>query len=353
MSRVRVRGWWLLPLCVAAVLATPWPTWLVEHLYSRRLYPRIQHVLTGLTNSVAWAVMDAMLIGAALYVLWRLVRTVVAARDRGVGSALWELGRRLLRTSAMIAAVFLLVWGMNYRRVPLEQALRGESQVTVSAEDIQRLAEAAATSARDTRPVDTLTPSLDELATRLAPSFQAALQSLGYPPITIVGRPKVSVVLTPFFTAAGVTGMVNPLALESIIYPELLPFERPMVLAHEWAHLAGVADEADASAVAWLTCTRAGADLAYSGHLFLVIESSGAVPRTVWRDVRATLGPGVISDLAALTQRLTRQEPVVRDTAFKVYDGYLRSNSVPDGVRSYSRVLRVLAALDARRRAGQ
>ena len=33
-------------------------------------------------------------------------------------------------------------------------------------------------------------------------------------------------------------------------FPDLLPFERPFVLAHEWAHLAGHADEAEASAVA-------------------------------------------------------------------------------------------------------
>ena len=45
--------------------------------------------------------------------------------------------------------------------------------------------------------------------------------------------------MTPFFTWTGVDGMINPLALESIVHPDLLPFERPFVLAHEWAHLAG------------------------------------------------------------------------------------------------------------------
>lgn len=353
MSRVRVRGWWLLPLVVAAILAAPWPSWFIEYAYSRALYPHIQRVMTALSNRTPWAVMDVLLVGGAVYVAWLLVRAVAAVRERGVVSALWELLRRVLRTSAVIALVFLIVWGLNYRRVPLELVLRGGNQVTVSASEIQALAEQAVVGSRVTRPAEPGGPTpggdgFPALAARLAGPFQQALQQLGYPVTTVVGRPKVSRFLTPFFTAAGVTGMVNPLVLESIVHPELLPFERPMVLAHEWAHLAGVADEADASAVAWLACTLAGGDLAYSAHVFVVIEASAALPGPAWRGLRARLDPGVVSDLQALAHRLTKQQPVVRDTAFKVYDGYLKSNSVADGVRSYSRVLRVLAALASR-----
>jgi hypothetical protein len=128
----------------------------------------------------------------------------------------------------------------------------------------------------------------------------------------------------------------------------LLPFERPMTLGHEWAHLAGFADEADASAVAWLACTLGDRDLAYSAHLDVVLEAASALPGSVWRELRPTLDPGVVQDIAALRKRLERQEPIVRDTAFKVYDRYLKSNGVEDGVRSYSRMLRVLVALTAR-----
>ena len=43
--------------------------------------------------------------------------------------------------------------------------------------------------------------------------------------------------------------MLNPFGLETIVLPDLLPYERPFVVAHEWAHLAGHADEAEASAI--------------------------------------------------------------------------------------------------------
>ncbi len=352
MSRVRVRGWWLLSLLALGLMAMPWPAWLIETGYSRRLYPLVQRAMTGASNRVGWAIIDALVVAAAMYVLWRLVRAFTRARESGILSGLWELTRRLLRTSALLGLVFLAVWGLNYRRVPLETTLRGATSATsattatIAAADIRALADAAAAGSRATRPPDDGggDRSYPSVAARLAGPFQLALQRLGMPAVA-TGRPKSSVVLTPFFTAAGVTGMVNPLLLESIVHPELLPFERPMVLAHEWAHLAGFADEADASAVGWLACTLGDPDLVYSAHVFVVIETAGAMPRPVWRDIRAQLDPGVIRDLDALTARLTRQTPVVRDTAFKVYDGYLRSNRVADGVQSYSRVLRVLIAM--------
>lgn len=354
MSRVRVRGWWLLAILTLAILAVPWPAWLVEAVYSRGIYPRIQRLVTALSNRVSWAVIDVLVAGLAMYLVWRLARIIGRARESGVVSALWEFSRRILRTAAFVAMVLLTLWGLNYRRTPLERTLRKGADVTVSADDIRALAERGVAGTRITRPADDapIDRTYASVAARLAGPFQEALRRLGMPADVEVGRPKTSLTLTPFFTAAGVTGMVNPFALESIVHPGLLPFERPMVLAHEWAHLAGFADEADASAVAWLACTLGDQDLAYSAHMFVVLESASAMPGSVWRELRAVLEPGVVEDIAALAARLTKMEPAVRDRAFKVYDGYLRSNRVPDGVRSYSRALRVLVAMRAAEVAG-
>ena len=81
--RVRVRGWWLGPLLLTVIGLTPWPAWFVERLYSRGIYPYIQRVMTTMSNVTPWAVMDGLLVAAAVYEMWRLVRTVAAARVRG------------------------------------------------------------------------------------------------------------------------------------------------------------------------------------------------------------------------------------------------------------------------------
>ena len=46
--------------------------------------------------------------------------------------------------------------------------------------------------------------------------------------------------------------MHAPFLLETLLNPDLTPPERPAVLAHEWAHLAGYAPEDDASFVGLL-----------------------------------------------------------------------------------------------------
>lgn len=349
MSRVRVRGWWFAGLLTLGVMAVPWPTWLVETTYSRGFYPRWQGVVTRASNLSSLAIVDYLLVAVAIYLVWLVVRFVRRTRERSLLAASWELARRLVRTSAVLALIFLVNWGLNYQRRPLEEALRGGTPATVTAEDIRALAERSIAGTHVTRPVDDqIDRDYASVAARLADPFQRALRQLGMTRPATIGRPKVSLILTPFYTKAGVTGMVNPFALESIVHPGLLPFERPMTLAHEWAHLAGFADEADASAVAWLACTLGDPDLAYSAHLSVVLEAASAMPGPVWRELRPKLAPGVLEDIAALQKRLEKQEPVVRDTAFKVYDRYLKSNGVSDGVRSYSRMLRVLVAMNAK-----
>jgi hypothetical protein len=174
--------------------------------------------------------------------------------------------------------------------------------------------------------------------------MQEALAALKLPSLARLGRPKFSLILTPFFTWTGTDGMINPLALESIVHPDLLPVERPFVLAHEWAHLAGEADEAEASAVGWLACMKGGPALAYSASLYLIGEAGGALPPAARQEAFARLADDVRADLQRIAERMRLQKPRVQRAAFQVYDQYLKANTVEDGTASYSRALTLILA---------
>ena len=138
--------------------------------------------------------------------------------------------------------------------------------------------------------------------------------------------------------------MLNPFGLETIVLPDLLPFERPFVLAHEWGHLSGHADEAEASAVGWLACMKAGPAPAYSASLFLLMETAGAMPADRREKAMARVDAGVRADLDAIALRMQQQKPAVQRTASRVYDEYLRANRVADGTASYARALTLILA---------
>jgi hypothetical protein len=172
--------------------------------------------------------------------------------------------------------------------------------------------------------------------------MENALRSLNRPPLKTPSQPKSSLLLTPFFRWSGVTGMVNPFGLETIIFPDLLPFERSFVLAHEWAHLSGHADEAEASAIGWLACMKGDAVTGYSASLFLIMETANAMPEEARESAMARLDAGVRSDLDAIAARMKDQKPSVQRTTSRVYDEYLKANRVADGTASYARALTLI-----------
>jgi hypothetical protein len=139
--------------------------------------------------------------------------------------------------------------------------------------------------------------------------------------------------------------MIDPLALESILDSELLPVERPFVLAHEWGHLTGAADEAEASAIGWLACMHGDPGLAYSASIYLIEEAAAAMPRQARQQALSGLDPGIRADLIEIAQRAARREqPQVQHAASQVYDHYLKANRVADGNASYSRALSLILA---------
>jgi len=340
MSRPRVTGSLLFPVLALLFFALPIPTWMVDRAYSNTTYHFWQSWVTGLSNLAPFAFLDLVLLGVIVLVIWRAARLVRLVRTDGVLNAIWEGAARLIRTVSLVALIFLLMWGLNYRRTPLSERV---GLATPSAEELKAvISDANALAARLRPPPINDYPGFVDVTRMLQDPLNASLAKLGREPLLTVGRPKYSLLLTPFFTRAGVNGMLNPFGLEAVINPDLLPFERPFTVAHEWAHLAGAADEAEASAIGWLACMNGPPELAYSANVYLIVEAGSALPSAAWREVRGKLDAGIRTDLEALARRENRQNPEVQRTAFRVYDEYLRANRVDDGVGSYSRSLSLI-----------
>ena len=146
-----------------------------------------------------------------------------------------------------------------------------------------------------------------------------------------------------------IDGMTDPFFLEIIVNPDLLPSERPFVIAHEWAHIAGFADEAEANFIAWLTCLRASPAAQYSAWLSAYQHVSSGLPPEDRRALAGALSPAVRADLIAERERFNRSSPAVRTAARGAYDTYLRANRIEDGIASYNAVVRLMlgTSLDA------
>jgi hypothetical protein len=322
-------------ILAAALLAAaaPLPAGIVEAWYSRGLYPRLQPIVTFISALVPIALLD---VAVVVLLAWALVAFARSWRRQRL-KALRRAAAAVVVMAAAIYLWFLVFWGLNYRRVPLEQKVAyDQASVTrekalkfgwLAVEQVNALQAASQASVAD--------------AQDLVRSFGRVETSLGARRHARVAEPKASL-LQWYFRTAAIDGMTNPFFLEVIVHPDLLPFERPFVLAHEWAHLAGYADESEANFVAWLACVTGGPSARYSGWLSAYELVSSALPREDRRALRDRLSAPVVADLLASSRRYARASPAVSTAARGAYDTYLRANRIEEGIASYSAAIRLM-----------
>jgi hypothetical protein len=339
-----MRRWIKAGIVVAAVVCAlvPLSGPLVERWYSTGLYPHIQRIVTPISNLIPFAMFDVMTIGAALLILVTLVRAVRRARrTRRFSVLLFTLGNVVVAAAAVYLA-FLLLWGFNYRRVSMSQRLMQDRAAPTAdaalALGLRAVQELNALRDEAHRAGDTA-PWADP---SLRSAFERAQSFLSDAPRALPGRMKPTIYGT-YFRWTSVDGMVNPFALEVMANPDLLPFERPFVAAHEWAHLAGYADESEANFVGWLTCLQGNARAKYSGWMFLYWQLSGEAGSAERTRLANALESGPRRDVDDIAERLRRGRwPLLQQSSWKVYDQYLKANRVEAGVRSYGLVVTLI-----------
>jgi hypothetical protein len=330
----------------AALALAPLPRPLVERWYSRGIYPACQRLLTSASNLAPFALFDVLLIAIAAWLVWRLAGDVALHRRVGWPRAGLGIALRLLATAAAVYLVFLAAWGLNYQRAALQDRLEFDARLVtpgrardladVAVDRVNALYGAAHAAGPGINVVDIV-----DMAS-LAVAFADAERVLGVAHPATPARPKHSW-LNPYFRAAAVDGMTDPFLLETLVVSDLLPVETPLVVAHEWGHLAGFADEGEANFIGWLTCVRGSNSEQYSGWLFLYGEMAGGLRRDDRSAVAARLAPGPRDDLRAIADRIRGHvNPRVSAAGWHVYDRYLKANRVEAGAASYAEIVRLI-----------
>ena len=328
------RGRLIVIVSAIAAAVVPAPAAWVERVYSRTLYLTVQPYVTTVSNLVPVALLDVVVAFLFALVVLRFARDW---RSHGPRGAVASGVLRLATIAACLYLLFLTSWGFNYRRVPLEAKLdfdrrrvTPESAIALASRAAGELNAGYAAAHRDRFHVELLERS-----------FAEAQGLLGSTRLAVTGRPKRSLAGL-YFRYAAIDGMTVPVVLEVILNPDLVSVEQPSVLAHEWAHLAGYADESEANFVGWIAAVRSADPVArYSAWIDAYTVSVNALPR----EARATLprlDEGPRQDFRAIAARYAHSSPLVRTAARGVYDSYLKANRVEEGIENYGLVLELL-----------
>ena len=295
------------------------PSRLVEDWYATGLFPLVSATMAVIADAVGFSWLDV-----AIFLAFPLFTYLVYRR-------------KFLAVVGIVAGGYLFffwTWGLNYHRQPLISKLEFEAgRVTPEsvgefgrdvADELNRLYRQKDTSGYD----DT---TVRQVANQRVRQVVEELDGTNW---ETSPRMKTSRLLNPFFKAAGVEGMFNPFGHEALVTSGLLPFERPMVLAHEIAHVRGYPNEGDANFVALMASVNSSNEaFAYSGWLYL------------WAYLRSDeldqlLDEGPRKDLFEVSLRRRRNRIAWISRAHtRTLDVFLKANRVEGGVRSYARIV--------------
>ena len=321
---------WVVPALAVATFTASWaglyPSLFVEQWYARRLFPLISCFAELIADAVSFSWLDMAVPVVVVSVAW-LIR-----RRR------WKL---LLDLGAAFYLILFWSWALNYHREPLSSKLQIDASnsnpgamdgfATRAAGELNRLYKE-----KEGLPYDDA-GTLEEAGKRV----RRVIWIIDGQDWDAAHRVKVSWIANAWFHVAGIEGMFNPVGHEPVVSDTLLDTERPFVIAHELAHVRGYPDEGDANVIAaFATLMSNNPAVQYSGWLSLWLYL-----RNPNRDRLLDSGPR--EDLQRIFSRIGRERiEWINNLQSIVLDWFLKANSVEQGIRSYSRVVLLVAGTE-------
>ena len=283
----------------------------------------------------------------SVYLVFILLLWAIYRFFKGFKALNWRDGVfRVVKWIVFPYALFYLLWGCNYKDIGLTKRLELKNQdITESylAEEIDMVLKKVL----EFRPTAYSFPTDTENRLRIV---QEDLLNLWN--IPVAGRVRVRFLypeglLLRFSTA----GIYIPYAMEGHIDAGLHPITWASTMAHEMAHGYGITDEGTCNFISYLTCIKTEVqEIQYSGsimYLRYLLSNYRRYYVDCYDEVIGEMPLEIKQDLNAISEQHNKFPDLIPKTRDKVYDYYLKSNGVKDGLKSYSKIIQMVAAWKA------
>ncbi len=312
----------------------------VEQYYSRGLYPLLVRSFAPLVSLVDISLGEVLLLLLAFGGLYLIIRNWRLLAAWGFKKTVWVVAESIF----VVIIVFQLVWGLNYSRMPMKDTLNLDVHPRQAQEVYETLI----------FHIERAGALREKLDMRVAPekiNLWMGFENLpeAYDPFKVVAGRAKPLVSSVFFSYAGISGIYNPFLAEPNYNALQRPFMKPVVMAHEIAHLQGVAREDEANFIAVMACiSHQDAYVQYSGHLLAVIHLLGALydsDQRLWLKARKQITPDVEGDLISNNAFWRAYDGWFEEVSSDLNDTYLKANGQQDGIMSYGRMVDLLLAV--------
>lgn len=333
------RNWWAVVLGIGLIMQIL-STHLVDKVYTNLVFQFFRIIYD---YSIGLLPFPFIYIGVPLilYVASKYIRKGYSTNKK-FGIIIY----RLTKVIAVLYLTFYIIWGLNYSGSSLgskmhlvkneinSQAVFDEAVLVMNKINELRneLGDPSEALKKEILPSNT--------ENILRKSLEKILKSVEIP---TYGRVRVRK-LEPkgVLLRTATAGIYFPYVFEGHIDAGLFEVQHPFTMAHEMSHGYGITNEGECNFMAILTCINSDDPyIMYSGLLSYWRYMANELLRndfTLGKVLLDQRSEGVICDIDEIFKRYRMYPDILPDLRDIIYDQYLKSNGISEGLKSYGRV---------------
>lgn len=321
------------------------PDW-VENYYSNGLYPAISKFFRLLFGWIPFSV------GEIIYSLLLILalRYIIKYRKR-IKTKPFVFLRDVVMVLSVFYFTFHLVWGMNYYREPIAKNLgitnKAEYEEILSLTK-QLLAKTNALQYEitgDSTQMVQLPFTKNEVFDKTIAGYKTLKNQLPF-----LGYERPSIKKSMYSTISsylGIGGYLNPFTNEAQVNALTPIFRFPVISGHEVGHQVGYSAENETNFIGYLvTLQSKNPYFQYSAAAYGLSHCLRAVARTdesTFEILFAQLNEGTKKNYQELRDFNEAYKNPIEPLFESVFNAFLKANNQTDGIKSYSRVVHLMA----------
>ena len=290
--------------------------------------------------SIAEVLIAVFVIGLGLYIIIKFLKLINLRRDRGV--EIYKLIITPLSLGMMVYAGFCALWGVYYYGDDFTAAA-GIEREDISVQQLETVTEYFANVAglysgrveRDMKKNCCI--DRKEVLKKSSEVYSRTVER--WPCLKAPNVRAKGVVCSKVMSMIDFTGFFFPFTGEANVNMDSPSAFLPSTVAHELAHLRGVAKEDEANFVAVIACMEYGdEDYVYSAALMAYTYLGNALYSAdyeAWTEIYSGLDDNVKRDLTENNYYWEKFKTPVETISNNVYEGFLQSYDQELGLKSY------------------
>lgn len=323
----------------------------IENFYSRNIYKKIAGSINKLSSFFNFSIGEILLF---LFITAVIIFIIIALKNSLFNHHLLSLKDKmksafnyvyiLVCLTISVYIIFIAVWGLNYHRVPLIENYPNNDNITY--DDIYNLADYLVKNVnniKDEMKYKKINTNYQALNRMIESEYDKVFEEFEF--LNMRYSKTKPIIISKLFLHLQITGIYSPFTSEANVNVLIPPISIPFTIAHEMAHQIGIAYEDEANFISYIACSKnTDSFIRYSANFEALLYVLAEVKRDEnYKHLMANLNSETKEEIKQYYEFWQKYSGNLSKVSQKVNDTYLKANSQEDGVKSYSRVVKLLA----------